>query len=249
MIKISAETCAKNFIHNIIDKEKMLWLRNKDIEEKLGVENIYGLIDKEIKGRSEARNPTNEQIREYKTHGSELIDGGNFMYTREHIIMPIMMHCRVSTPEAIAFKTKLEFNQRDLITTKEQSVLTKIMTVFASEKILLHHSVLSYKIDLYFSKHRLAIEFDEKGHNDRNIDFEIEKQKSIEKELDCEFIRINPYGKDFDVYVEIDEIYNHIKESSEKLTKESTEKSFIDKILKRLSELKFKSSHSIKYVV
>ena len=56
----------------------MLWLRNKDIEEKLGVENIYGLIDKEINGRSETRNPTNEQIREYKTHGSELIDGEKF---------------------------------------------------------------------------------------------------------------------------------------------------------------------------
>ena len=60
----------------------MLWLRNKDIGEKVGVENIYNLVQKEIKGRFETRNPTNEQIREYKRHGLELIEGEKFMYTR-----------------------------------------------------------------------------------------------------------------------------------------------------------------------
>ena len=82
---------------------------------------------------------------------------------------------------------------------------------------------LSCKIDLYFSKHRLAREIDEKGHNDRNTDYETERQKVIEKKkLDCKFVRINPDGKGFDVYVEISKIYSHIKKSNEKLTKEST---------------------------
>ena len=79
-----------------------------------------------------------------------------------------------------------------------------------SEEILLH-SVFSYKIDLYFSKHRLATDIDQKGYKDRNNDYEIKRQKAIEKELDCEFIRVNHDGKDFDVYVEIGNIYNHIK--------------------------------------
>ena len=54
--------------------------------------------------------------------------------------------------------------------TKEQSLLTKIMKVFASEEILLQRSVLSYKTDSYFSKHRLAMEIDGK-----------KRQKVIEK--------------------------------------------------------------------
>ena len=49
------------------------------------------------------------------------------------------------------------------------------MKVFASKEILLQHSVLSYKIDLYFSKHRLAIQIDKKGHNGRNIDYETKR--------------------------------------------------------------------------
>ena len=105
MLEISAETYAKNCIHNIIDKEKMLWLRNKVIGEKLGVTNMNDLIDKEIKGKFETRNPTNEQIREYKRHGSELIEGEKFLLTCQDIIMPIAMHCRVPTPEAIEFRT------------------------------------------------------------------------------------------------------------------------------------------------
>ena len=148
----------------------MLYLRNKDKGEKLGVENIYDLIDKEIKGRSEIGNARNEQIREHKRYESELINSEKFMYTREDIIMPIIMYCRVSTPEAFEFKLRLGFNQHDLIMTKEQSVLTKIMKVFASEEILLQRSVLSYKTDSYFSKHRLAMEIDGK-----------KRQKVIEK--------------------------------------------------------------------
>ena len=65
--------------------------------------------------------------------------------------------------------------------TKEKSVLTKIMKVFLAEGILLQHSVLSYQIGLYFSKHRLAIEIYEKVHDDRNIDYKTKRKKAIEK--------------------------------------------------------------------
>ena len=57
--------------------------------------------------------------------------------------------------------------------TQEQSVLSKIVTLFAAEKIILQHNVLGYRIDAYFSKHKLAIEVDEQGHSGRDIDNEI----------------------------------------------------------------------------
>ena len=61
----------------------------------------------------------------------------------------------------------------------------------------------------------------------------IERQKALEKELNCVFIRINPDEKDFNIFKEINKIHRYIK------------KCLIDKILKNLSELKFKSNHSI----
>ena len=41
------------------------------------------------------------------------------------------------------------------------------MKVFTSEGILLQYSVLSYRADLYFPKHGLAIQVDQNGRKDR----------------------------------------------------------------------------------
>ena len=54
------------------------------------------------------------------------------------------------------------------------------------------YSVLSYRIDLYFHKYKLAIKVDELGHADRNVNNEIERQRALEREFNCVFIRIDP---------------------------------------------------------
>ena len=88
-----------------------------------------------------------------------------------------------------------------------------------------------------FLTHKLAIEIDEKGHKDRDKYKEIERENSIKKHVDCKFVRTNPCKKDFDVYFQIDKIYNHIIKSSKK--------SLIGGVSKRLSEPGFRSNHSI----
>ena len=100
------------------------------------------------------------------------------------------------------------------------------------------YSVLGYRIDLYFHKHKLAIEVDELVHSDRYLSNEIERQKTLEKELGCMFIRINPGAKNFNIFKEINKIHRHIKKS--------TKKSLIDDLSKRLIELELKSNHSKK---
>ena len=124
-----------------------------------------------------------------------------------------------------------------MINTKEQTVINSIKDAFEGENMQTQYTVLNYRIDLYFHKYKLAIEVDELGHNDRNIDYEIQRQKALERELNCVFIRINPDEKDFNIFKPISEIYRHIKKSSKK--------SLIDKISKRLLELEFKSNHTI----
>ena len=77
------------------------------------------------------------------------------------------------------------------------------------------YTVIGYKIGLYFHKHKLAIQVDELGHVDRNLNNEIERQKALEKKLNCIFIRINPDEKDFNIFKEINQIYRHISQSKE----------------------------------
>ena len=64
------------------------------------------------------------------------------------------------------------------------------MNSFEGENMQTQYNVLSYRIDSYFLDYKLAIEIDENGHRDRNIDNEMKRQKTIEQELGCKFIRI-----------------------------------------------------------
>ena len=85
------------------------------MREKLDVKNIETNLKLIIQQK--------KQIRDYKRHGSEFIEGIKLMYAYECIIIPVIMHCRVSTPKSIDFRSKLGFNQYDITLAKEQSVL------------------------------------------------------------------------------------------------------------------------------
>ena len=78
-----------------------------------------------------------------------------------------------------------------MINCKEQTVLELIKDAFEGENMQTQYSVLGYKIDLYFHEYQLATKVYKLDHNDRNTDYEIQRQKAIEKELGCVFIIIN----------------------------------------------------------
>ena len=213
MLKVTAKTYAKNCVHTIkvnkTDNKSVLCIKMIDIQKKLNVKNIHDLVDKEIKGKFKTNNLTDEQIKKYKTQGSELINGEKFMYAHESVAIPVITHCR--TPESFKFKRNLGFKLHNVINCKEQTVLESIKDIFEGENIQTQYTVIGYRIGPYFHKYKLAIEVDELGYNDRNIDYEIERQRAIEKELDCVFIRINPDAKNFKIFKEINKIHRHIK--------------------------------------
>ena len=67
---------------------------------------------------------------------------------------------------------------------------------------------ISFKIDIYFSYCSLAVEIDEKG-DDRDIIFEVKRQKSLEKKLNYKFIKINTNN---DLHYELGDIHKFIYE-------------------------------------
>ena len=89
--------------------------------------------------------------------------------------------------------------------------------VLSLENMQTQYNVLSYRIDLCFHDYKLAVEIDENGHSDRNINYEIKRQKAIEQELGCKFNRIDSGKEDLDIFRGIDEIFTHIEQSTKKL--------------------------------
>ena len=53
------------------------------------------------------------------------------------------------------------FNLLDVINTKKQTALRSVKDAFEGEGIQTQYTVISYRIDLYFHKHKLAIKVDE----------------------------------------------------------------------------------------
>ena len=141
----------KNGLEVIVFKGKK-WLCEKHIEDQLKHSNLPVISLK--------CSP------EFRKQRQEVENCGNHQpcrrFLEENLTMQIIVDCR--TTPAVNFRVKLGFNQHDPIMTQEQSVLSKIVTLFAAEEIILQHNALGYRI-AYFSKYKLAIEVGEKGHN------------------------------------------------------------------------------------
>ena len=226
MVNITKEMYESNSIEVIPDNLNTLWLNERHVQQQLGHRNLWVV--------------TNKYDEEYRKRRYELIDESikqsHRRFIRSDLTLKIIMDCR--TDESCNLKRNVGFTLHDVINTKEQTVINSIKDAFEGENMQTQYTVLGYRIDLYFHKYKLAIEVDELGHNDRNIDYEIQRQQALERELNCVFIRINPDAVDFNIFREINKIHRHIKKSSKK--------SLIDKISTRLLELKFVSDHSIK---
>ena len=89
----------------------------------------------------------------------------NRRFIRVELALIIIMNCR--TDESCNLKRNIGFTLHDVINTKEQTVINSIEDAFEGEDMQTQYSVLSYRIDLYFHKYKLAIEVDELGHADK----------------------------------------------------------------------------------
>jgi very-short-patch-repair endonuclease len=94
---------------------------------------------------------------------------------------------------------------------KESESMRAIMKAFAGEKMKIQHSVLDYRIDLYFPDYNLAIECDENNHSDRDPAEERRRQQRITKKINCQWLRYNPDDKDFNIFQVINQIFTIIK--------------------------------------
>ena len=117
------------------------------------------------------------------------IKQSNIRFLRIDLALEMIMDCRAD--ELCSLKRNLGFNLDDVINTKKQTVLKSIKDAFEGEDMPTQQTVIGYRIDLYFHKNKLAIEVDELGHADRNLNNETERQKALETELDCVFITIS----------------------------------------------------------
>ena len=143
MVKITKETWERNGVEVIVFNGKK-WLNETNTKDQLKYSNLAAL--------------TLQYPPKYRKQRQDLQNYGNYqpcrIFLKEILAMQIIMYCKSTT--VVNFRTKLGFRQHDPIMTQEQSILTKIMTVFAAEEIMLQYNVLGYRVDGYLPKHKLG---------------------------------------------------------------------------------------------
>ena len=163
MVDVSKKTYENNDIEVIVGGIGTLWLNEKHVEEKLGHKNLPVTTNKY------------DSVHRKKTY--ELVDKPkkqpNRRFLRSDLALKVIMVCRTNEPYNL--KRNLRFRLHDVINTKEQTVLKSIKDTFEGGDMQIYYSVLGYRIDLYFHKHKLETEVDKLGHTDRNLSNEIER--------------------------------------------------------------------------
>ena len=121
MVNFTKEAFENNDIEVIVDSIDTLWLNERHIEKKLSHKNLPAIANKY------------DEI--YKKHRYELVDEPIKQPNRRFLLidlaLKIIMGCR--TDKYGSFKRNLEFKLRDVINTKEQTVINSIRDAFEGE--------------------------------------------------------------------------------------------------------------------
>ena len=107
--------------------------------------------------------------------------------------LPILAH-----PQFAVYARKIK-PQEQIAISKEQRAMRQITRAFQHIPFVRNFRISPYFIDLYFPNQRIAVECDEKGHQEYDQADEMIRQQRIEEVLGCQFVRFNPDDPTFEV--------------------------------------------------
>lgn len=120
--------------------------------------------------------------------------------TGENFLTKNGVYRLISTSNKITYERKVELlNYFEIEETvplfeRKECLFIEQLEEFLSEynlKGVKQYSVLNYRIDYYIPELKLAIEYDENNHDSYSYEAQEGRQKQIEKELGCKFVRVN----------------------------------------------------------
>ena len=195
-------------ILSVVDDDDKVWLCAKQVIKMLGYADYINVIKKRINSTEKSA------YKNIKLTNSQGIKTFNFqqhsVFITEHSFLYLICNSRTLNSINVAKELKINLLEHKAVS-KEINTISKILKVFNSEETIFQYSILKYKIDLYFSKHNLAIECDENGHKDRKPENEKSRQDQVTEQLNCQWIRYDPDAVDFDIFDVIRDIYLVIK--------------------------------------
>ncbi len=134
----------------------------------------------------------------------------NALYLNEDGLHELIM--KSQKPKAVDVASEFNITVEKKYLRKEIEIVSFVQTFLTGLSIPFEFQkpVGPYRVDLYLPCHLLAIEIDEHGHKDRDPAYEEEREKKIQRLLKCDFLRVNPDDKDFNLAVFLSDITRYI---------------------------------------
>ena len=147
-----------------------VWVSMKDIDNGIFIKNISDLVLKEIYGICETKNPSKEQVNEYKMTKKQIYKkftnlsqeklntiNNKKTYVKNDVMTTVIKRCRGEKTRGIraidGFRNKLMIPDSEIPKCPEFEVKSKIGKIFKNHNLLEEYSVRIYKIDPYFYEH------------------------------------------------------------------------------------------------
>jgi very-short-patch-repair endonuclease len=194
----------------VVELPTCIWFCGKDIAKILGYGNSREALKKHVDDND--RSPIGEIL---TTSDSNIYNKKVLIttYINKRGISTLISRSRTITNKEPLLKwLRDNFDISYCVVKKlyrEEQYISNIIDAFSHLETVKQYSVGSYRIDLYFPEHNLAIECDEFGHADRDAYCEQERELYIRDNLGCEFIRFNPDSKKFNIFKVINRILQH----------------------------------------
>ena len=195
--KISVNVCFNNLSIRIIGTHEKPFFYASDIATVLGIKNVRTSIknfDATEIVTPELR--TKYNLITYKQYEKGPRRDESVILLTENGARRLLSNSR--TPAAERLRSLLDDKKYYYKSIPEMNFVVCIQKAFLGEKIELQKTVLGYRVDLYFTDYKIAVEFDESHHNCQTADDAI-RQSRIEKELNCIFVRVKPTDDIFEI--------------------------------------------------
>src|SRR5579864_9192674 len=200
------EINGKKFAIKIIGTSEKPWFKADDVCKALG----YDRTDNALRHvKSQYKSKLNDIINESSFDGSFRRDReGQQPYITKRGCEILLSKCKKLRDKNFikTFAADWDLNVNIVQDTKEQEFIGAICKAFSHLSMEPQFRIGNYRIDLYFTSLKIAVECDERGHSDRDGSKEVARQAYIENQLGCRFLRFNPDAKDFCIYGTINEL-------------------------------------------
>ena len=176
----------------VIEVEGKVLFNAKNVGEILDMSDVT--VRRHIQGMTDRQVVKLKNSNVQNLHFRKLANRGENFLTKNGVYRLISTSNKITYERKVELLNYFEIEETVPLFERKECLFIEQLGEFLSEynlKGVKQYPVLNYRIDYYIPELKLAIEYDENNHDSYSYEAQDGRQKQIEKELGCKFVRLS----------------------------------------------------------